>query len=345
MFSNPVSANEAPNKNVKCTIEIMPNYLWHLLSLSNVWNKDHSQYTEEYENTISYSDRQYIFEHRNYIIWGNGNVAEFTQFLFFIPFRNEVSPQNYFNYLDQLTSTLKSRNWVPFIKKFCPEYSSIADRIQFTNDKTRILQTIINIIRSNFKIYETKVWPNVQKILKDKQLEIETYFRSNNIIRKWEESLKMQYPYDTFYPVLTYANGVDNLVSGNNLSNTRDNFGVSPQYIDSTIDLIVHEIGIFTILPIVMDIFNDTSLRSEFNVRKNVVSQAVESYIEEKKSLITGKSIKWNGAMVNGSEYDFQWFFSFYKRNEDIDTPDKIIRKAIQEYEKEKVSNPSKPMQ
>ena len=123
--------------------------------------------------------------------------------------------------------------------------------------------------------------------------------------------------------------------SANNLSVSRNNFGVDIENIDWTIDLIVHEIGVFILFPILDNIQHDTELKTLFNNENNVIYQAFESYIEKKKEDITGKKVVWKGKMHNGATFNFPFFFEYYKKNDKLFDPEQLIRNAIKAYNEE----------
>jgi len=93
---------DEPLKRVECTVEIMPDYIWHLFAISNLWDNDNSPYGEKYGYSVPAEDISFLHQNRDYIIWGHGRAAEFTRLLFFIPFSHEISPDEYFAYLDNI---------------------------------------------------------------------------------------------------------------------------------------------------------------------------------------------------------------------------------------------------
>lgn len=319
-------------KNVECSIEVMPNYIWHLFALADLWDKGKSRYYEIYGNTVSQPDIDYLHKNRSLIVWGNGLTAPLTGVLFFQPFRNEISPSEYFDYLDCFTKGLKNSDWKDFFDKYCPECDRLAEIPRRSNEEIALFEKISEIIKRNYPAYKNVVWPEVQPALNEYGEKINSYFSDKDIINRWEEELNMSYEENTFYPVLTVANAIDNLPSANNLSRSRNNFGVSNKALDWTIDLIIHEIGIFILSPSLNRIRNDNELKTEFNRKNNVIYQSIESFIEKKKGDMTGKRVTWKGKMHGNAIYNFSFFFEYYDKNNTITDPELLIRNAIKAY-------------
>ena len=326
--------NEQLPKKVECKIEIMPNYIWHLFAAANIWNIENSKYASLYGKSIPDDDKELLFTNRELLSWGNGIISKFTPLLFFIPFSQEITPNQYWDYLEITIKTMKSNSWDNFADQYCPSEKNRIVSFQFTNDDINKFIEIKNVIKRNFSIYENTIWDSQKKYLIDEKNSIDLFFAKQDIIKAWEQKLDIAYNADGFYPVLTYANGIDNLVSANNLSTSRNNFAVSIGNTNNTIDLMIHEIGIFTLWNTIMVIYSDPLYQTTEFQKTNVVYQAVESYIEIIKGKITGSMSEWEGKMYSGESFEFGWFFNFYKDKIGTYRSEKLIREAIIEFSK-----------
>ncbi len=270
-------------KRVECKVEIMPNYIWHLFAIANLWDNENSPYGERYGYSVPAEDIGFLHQNREYIIWGHGRASEFTRLLFFIPFSHEISPDDFFSYLDDIVETASDGDWLNFLKEYCPQCIEANISFIFNDEQIVIFERIANIIKSNFSHYRNEIWGDVKQYLEKEKARIDSAFHNNHIIHSWEVALDMEYPGDGFYPVLTYANGMDNLPSANNLSDSRNNFGVPENSTQYNIDLIIHEIGVFALMPVIRSLFTDDSLQTKFIQENGIIYQAIESFIEYKK--------------------------------------------------------------
>ncbi len=329
------SAQGNTKKSIECSVEIMPNYMWHLFALSDLWNNGNSQYYKMFGSTVYQADINYLHNNRSLIAWGNGSTAALTEILFFRPFKNKISSSEYFDYLDCFSKALKNSQWKDFFTRYCPECNQQMTVPKKSDEEIKLFDNIVDIIKRNYSQYKKEVWPEVSQKLNQYGEKIDSYFKNKDIINLWEKELKIPYSREGFYPVLTLANAIDHLPSANNLSVSRNNFGVDIENIDWTIDLIVHEIGVFILFPILDNIQHDTELKTLFNNENNVIYQAFESYIEKKKEDITGKKVVWKGKMHNGATFNFPFFFEYYKKNDKLFDPEQLIRNAIKAYNEE----------
>ncbi len=58
--------NDEPLKRVECTIEIMPNYIWHLFAISNLWDNENSPYGEGYGYSVPEVDIRFLHKNREW---------------------------------------------------------------------------------------------------------------------------------------------------------------------------------------------------------------------------------------------------------------------------------------
>ncbi len=332
---NKVDKNQK-SKEISSSVEALPNYLWHVFAISNLWDGKNSLYSEKYGHTIPKEDISIMHNNRSLIAWGNGASGKFTKLLFFIPLHKKNNFSDYCKYLDEMIAASEKSEWETFARKYCDDEADIeiVTAYAFHSTEIKALDSIAKVLKNNYKQFEKTAWKDIKPILDRQAQLIDSFFRGKNIIEKWEKNLDMEYPGNFFVPVLTYANAIDNLPSANNLSSTRNNFGITPKYTDYTIKLIQHEIGIFILMPTILSLFNDTDLQTDYINSNSLIYQAVESFIEKKKANISGKSEKWEGELFGGGQFDFQWFFEYYEQHEKKYKAEMLLKNAILSYER-----------
>lgn len=319
-------------KKVECSIEIMPNYLWHLFAVSNIWDLKESRYAREYADTVPAADKAILFANRKSLTWGNGGVSKFTPLFFFVPLSREITPDRYWEYLDDAKRTMKDNRWDQFAERYCPAEKERIRALRYSDGDIAAFGEICAVMKANFAAYEGGAWQSQRETLLAEKAAIDSYFSQRDMIGDWERKLGIPYKGEGFYPVLTYANAIDPLPSANNLSASRNNFAVNAEHADGDIDLMIHEIGIFILYDLIMRLYQDPAYQTEKLQRTNAVYQAAESYVEFVKGEITGDRATWEGNMYNGASFNFKWFFDFYKAKADATDPETLLREAIAEF-------------
>ena len=105
-------------KEVITTVEEVPNYIFHLLTLGKIVPED-NEYISLYRNSIPIEDQTYLYEHRNLLAWGDGNTNPITSFFVFIPGYIGFKSQAEFNeYFDLLSNALENDGTNIFIEKY-----------------------------------------------------------------------------------------------------------------------------------------------------------------------------------------------------------------------------------
>ncbi len=334
-FHNVEKTPENHLKPIMAEVEELPNFLWHLFASANLWEKSESIYRKLYGDLIPQEDIDFLFNHREHIVWGNGRSGKYARLLFFMPLGRTMEVDQYFDYLNFLSSCSSRQNIPEFSKKYGRNEFDSKYLSDFPFDSTDIVffKKFREIIISNHKIFHEHAWPKVLPILESDQRFINQYFSSLDIVGQWENLLNMPFEGELFSPVLTYANAVDNLPSANNLSNSRNNFGVSGNADNYLLELVVHEVGIYILMPVIIELFNNPNLQTQYIQENNLIYQAIESYIEFLKRDITGTSQLWKGDMHGGGEFDFERFFRYYKEASlnDSDVA-QILEGAIMQY-------------
>lgn len=310
--------------------EIMPNYFWHIMSLANVFSIDKSNYKSLYKDYYL-PEMSYIYENREQFVWGNGITSVYSILLFFLPFRKELSEIEFFNYLLAIENSINGKTLAKYIKKIAKQFSHNNYNIISKENYQKVLAIFLNCFKVFQTLYKTEIEPSLSEVSTELEKRLD-----NDIFQKWEKQLDFKYQFNEFNIILTYANSVDsNLPNANNLSLTRNNFGISLNNLDYIIDLIYHEIGVFMLMPKITKFFSYNNKNIEIVEKHNLKYQAFESYIEYQKSKIgIGLNI-WQTKMQNGLEMEMNWFIEYYRKNETKNIV-KTLKNAVDSYIEER---------
>ncbi len=294
------SATITPQKKITATVEIVPNYMWHMFASSNLWDKPENPYGDKYGYTIPDADRQFLYDNRELIAWGNGRLGTVTVDMFFAPLLTKTTFEKY---IASLEGSLKS---IP--------------------ESTR--SELIRIMRDNYAAFKKEIWPLLKpELLKAKEM-IDARFAGTDPIALWEENLGKSYPGEKKELVLTFANAV-NLPSANNISMERNNFGIVPDegMVESVFQTVRHEIGIFIIMPVIEKLMSDPSLKTDFLQSGNVVYVAFETFAEKRKDDIFGGERR---VFLHQWEEEYRWFYDYYLSHDFAGAdPETLLRDAI----------------
>jgi len=297
-------------KKIVPKIELLPNYLWHIYAIANLWSKDKLDYSIIHKSMMSVENRDFLHENRELLVWGNGRGGRFTGLLFFIPLKLEFMDfAEYLSFLDSLFNSIKSRNWVMFKEKYDFHYDM--SKIVFSKEEIDFLESYNGIMKRNHSEYLNKLWPVHKVRLKETADFITGYFEEKRAIEKWEEFLNKQFPADELNIVLTVAN--KSLPSANNLSRTRYNFYYKPDSKEDLCKFILHEIGTNLLSEDLHINYKDEELQTKVINENNLVWMAFEALAEYSKSIIfeTEKAV-WSGEMFGGGMFRFSEFYEFY---------------------------------
>ncbi len=284
----------------------MPNYLWHMFAASNLWDKPENPYGDKYGYTIPEADRQFLYDNRELIAWGNSQGGMLAGGMFFIPLQNETTIEEYVAFLEDATAMVPE-SFVPICKE------------------------LVRIMRDNYPRFEREVWPLLEPdLLKAKDM-IEARFSGTDPIALWEANLGLPYPGEKKELVLTYANHAG-LPSANDLGPERNNFGIIPdeRVVESVRQTVLHEIGIYTIMPTIRKLQSDQSLQSDFLQSGNIVYVAFETFAEKRKDDIFGGERR---VFLPQWEAEYKWFYDYYLKHDFAGAdPETLLRSAIAEF-------------
>ena len=320
-------------KEVKATVEVIPNYIFHLLTLGGIVPED-PEYIALYGESISKEDKAYLFEHRKLLAWADGNTAPLIHYFLFIPanFRS----QNEFNeYFDLLDNALKNNDCKAFLQK----YESYFKKANWMSDNTDMvemklhIQSIIpytqevaeigKIFKNNFQSYHSSIWQiEKEKLEKTVQI-INNELPKLDLIGSWEKLTGLTFKTDIFEIVLFSPN--KNGPSANSLSYDRDAFyhGIDTDYL---LQFICHEVGTHILIKSFVEIWQMN--RFEF--------QDIYLAYENTAEFYTAKFILKREPKI-GYEVEkyYQVLDDIYNSNPDIN-PTNLIIKGIEAYDAQK---------
>ena len=297
-------------KKIIPKIEFLPNYLWHIFAISNLWDCENLEYSTKYKKMISDEDLNFLYDNRDLLAWGNGRGGVFSGLLFFIPLSfNYMKFEEYIEYINLLIESAASKDWNEFKEKYDFKY----DMTDVVFSKTQIdyLKRYLIIIEKYYSDYLDKLWNTHNTLLSQTANYIIEYFNELNAIEKWESFLKKYFPSNEFNIILTVAN--KNLPSANNLSRTRYNFYYHPNNEKKLCKFILHEIGANLLGNDLHKNYKDNELKFNFINENNLIWQAFEALAEYIKSEIFNVEAEvWDGTIFGGGTYYFKDFFKFY---------------------------------
>jgi hypothetical protein len=298
-------------KRIVPKIEILPNYLWHIFAISNLWDRNDLEYSKRYQSMISTDDLLFLYKNRNLLAWGNGRGGEFSGLLFFIPLSfSYITFGEYENYLELLIRSIDSKDWDKFRKKY--ELTYDMTDVNFTKAQRDFLKQYLSIIKKYYSDYHDILWRTHKTLLKQTSNYLENYFDTLNAIERWESFLHKRFPADEFNIILTVPN--KDLPSANDLSRSRYNFYYQPDSSDKLPGFILHEIGSNLLSEDLHSNYENKELQIQFIVENNLIWQAFESLAEYFKSEIFKiEPEMWSGEMFGGGTYFFSDFYDFYK--------------------------------
>jgi len=291
--------------------EIIPNYLWHIYAISNIWAEKKLEYSIKYKSMMSDEDKNLLNENRTYLAWGNGRGGVFSGFLFFIPLSfDEMTYEKYLSYLHLLIESVSIGKWDKFKDKYDFEYDMT--NTEFSEPQIEFLRRYLITIEKYFYDYRDTLWKEHNTFLNETAVYLIEYFRKLNAVEKWEMYLNKKYPYDEFKIILTVAN--KNLPSANNLSRNRYNFYYQPNSKEELCKFILHEIGTNLLTEELYINYEDKELQGKFITDNNLIWQSFEVLAEYCKSKIFKvESDILDGNMFGGGNYYFKDFFDYYE--------------------------------
>ncbi len=293
-------------KRITGSVEIMPNYLWHMFAASNLWDKPENPYGDKYGHTIPETDRQFLYDNREHIAWANSQGGMLAGGMFFVPLQSETTIERYIAFLEEATATVPDS----FVS-LCKE--------------------LIRIMRDNYPRFEREVWPLLEPDLEKAKAMIEARFSGTDPIAMWETNLGLPYPGEKKELVLTYANHVG-LPSANDLGPERNNFGIIPdeRAVEWVYQTVLHEIGIYIIMPTIKKLMADTALQTDFLLSGNIVYVAFETFAEKRKDEIFGGERR---VFLPQWEAEYRWFYDYYLKHDFAGAdPEPLLRAAIAEF-------------
>ena len=310
-------------KEVIAIVEEVPNYIFHLLTLGKIVPED-NEYISLYGDSITIEDQTYLYEHRNLLAWGDGNIGPITHFFLFIPGYIGFQSQAKFNeYFDLLSNVLENDGIDIFIEKYDSYFKKI--EIMFGPlDMRSYFQPIMQyasevsaigrIYKNNFGSYLLNVWPREKEKLDKAAGVINSELQKLDLISQWEKLTKLKFKTNEYQIVLFTGN--KNGPNANSLGYDRNTFyyDLSPHVL---VQLISHEVGTH----ILIDDFSRVAKIGRFEYSD--VYMAYENLAE----FYTVKFIYGEKPLIGYDvETYYQIFTGIYNSNKKISSVDLLIK-------------------
>jgi hypothetical protein len=241
-------------KEVIAIVEEVTNYIFHLLTLGNIVPED-NEYISLYGNSIPIEDQTYLYEHRNLLVWGDGNTSPITSFFVFIPGYISFQSQTEFNkYFDLLSNALENDGTDIFVEKYDVYFkkmelmfgpldmrSYLQSIMQYANE----VSAIGRIYKNNFGSYLLNVWPKEKEKLDKVATVTNSELQKLDLISQWEKLTKLNFKTNEYQIVLFTGN--KNGPNANSLGYDRNAFyyGLS---LNLLVQFISHEVGTHILL-------------------------------------------------------------------------------------------------
>jgi len=331
-------------KAIVGTTELIPNYLMHMLVVGDVWSTN-SAYANKYSKFVRTDAIQYIHNNRQLIAWGNGTGGPLASPLFFIPsalgLNNESELKAYFS---DVSSGFNDgfRTFKRVYSKRLPGKdlwwtSELSGKNRRTYKKT--FDELATVFIENFNSYKENVWPIEKRKLEKTSKKLTAHFKGRKSIEQWEETVRLSFPGDTFFIVLTSANASP-APSANDLSRTRYNFYYSPQGFTALTRFINHEICTNLLYDTVRKLYGDRDINRALhkaNLGQNVIWQAFEALAEfyNKRNRTNMGKDAWTGTSFSGDNLNFEPFYKIYNtelKQDPSQSAETLMRKGVMGY-------------
>lgn len=251
---------------IDCELGI--NFVTHLYTLANAGFTDECYYNK-FQHLIPSEDIKFLQDHASLLAFDRRDHGKFAYSLFFVPaglnFQKKSTYEEYFAAWDQAVNSKNANYLAPYSTDF-GSFDSLCDVTKEEWEQIVLSQWIFKrigeIYCSHFDIYKNNIWPEIKEILSTRSHELLKVV-PENLICKWESITKKNFICDKYSFLLYYAGAQG--PSFNNLSRSKNSafYALNTDYL---IDMISHEIGIFTIQPY---IWEDLHLFEEGNYTVN----------------------------------------------------------------------------
>lgn len=234
-------------KRVVTTIEKGTNYIFHLLASAGI-NFD-NEYTTRYSRIVKNEHQKLLEEHKEALSFLNGSAGDLVEHMIFFPaYLNLDSQKKLAEYFGLLSASVVEGQEEHFLKR----YSDYIERRNFwipeinsgwfekIRKSAKLIEQLGNVYIENFPTYESVVWPEQLKKLREKSAIINRELGGLNLIERWEKLTGIDFKVTEYQIVLVSA--IEGGPNANSLGYDRNVF-YSDTDLNWTIDFISHEVG------------------------------------------------------------------------------------------------------
>lgn len=244
-------------KKIKIVFEFCPNYIYHMLSISNCGYKN--QYGSVNKNLHNQNDLKIINEASVLLtVSGGSNMGKLYNVIVSNPagyFSDEIKRlKNYYFLIGKIfDKKYDKRDDKEFTLIYNVFYNILNQKIDlqqissdlltiYTEKEVKYAINICMIFEKNIEIYQKNYFEN-EKIKAESIIQnLNKFFSQKDSISILEEIIRIEYPYDKF--VVSLVSSIENGPQAIDVSPYKDIFFTFTP-VEQLIDLIIHEIIIF----------------------------------------------------------------------------------------------------
>ena len=320
-----------PRKEIISKIELMPNYLWHILVIANLWDCDQSNnpYYQQFSHTMPEDDIHFLQKHSEDIVWGNGKMGMLTKFFFFLPLEHANSDiEDLEFYYKRLHKSIFSNDWVEFYLWYGSDFT----QSKIPKPKFLVIEKIGKILSNNYQTFVDEVWPKIKPELNRSSQSFNEYFKKKKIISRWQSFLNRDFSPKDFVVLFSYANM--NEISFTNINYVRYNLYYNSDNFDTLRALIIKEVGINILSPELNKLLHDKSMNSISTFYENTLYTAFQAFVQTASDkLFIEENLQFNSNLYTYDDKDFLFFIEYFEKyfqthNHQIDAYE-VIKSAI----------------
>lgn len=304
---------------IKAVAHKNSNYIFHMLSVSKCG------YDNEYGSNLrgfhDEADLDVLRKYKKHITVSGGEHCGVLYDLLISRPASQYSKESFFKYLNAIKNLFSKRkprqNFRLFQDIYVHAFNNLGVPINEKNhedlyksylDFINPIIEIIDVILSNYGIYEKTIWPKFETRLKEYCISLNSALSEINLIGSWQQQLGVIYKHDIFEAVI--CNSIENGPQAIDISQTKDVFLINNN-IEELVKLISHEFGIY----LLKEALSGTDAFKNFSNY-----EAVESLAEYHNQIICGgyEAFDWKQANIDK-------YFLIYQSKPEISTLEAYI--------------------
>jgi hypothetical protein len=249
-------------KGIISEVNLLPNYVFHLLALARVGFD--SEYASNYSSSAELSDIEFLSQNKQYLTFGAGQGSDLVGAAVFYPllFRlnADADLSDYYELLIACAATgdfnsLRTRYAEAIGSASATWFGLPEDELQVLTKHVPKLVELKRIFVTNFASYRDHVWPSESQRMQAVAARIEHAFHDMDVIGYWERVSGFEYAGDKFSVELCSA--IKNGPNANSIDYERVVFYHDTPF-EKLIQLITHEVGTHLLIDLVKQLGRDS---------------------------------------------------------------------------------------